>query len=57
MHDHLHNTLVPTNEGYIDRRYINVCPDVNNNSPVLISDLVSEMYQIPNKIITLCNVE
>lgn len=56
-HGHCHDMLVPTNEGYLDKRYINVCPDVNDNSPILLLDLVNEVKQMPDKVITFNRYE
>jgi calcineurin-like phosphoesterase family protein len=39
IHGHTHNQFVLTSEGKIDRRYVNVCPDVNNYVPVSLEQI------------------
>jgi calcineurin-like phosphoesterase family protein len=51
-HGHLHDMFILTEEGYKDKRYINVCPDVNNNSPTPLTTLIEKTKQEPNKFIT-----
>lgn len=52
VHGHCHDMYVLTDDSYLDKRYINVCPDVNNNSPTLLLSLVSLIKESTPKRIT-----
>lgn len=40
-HGHMHYMHVTKEDNSIDDRYINVCPDLHNNQPILINTLIT----------------
>lgn len=41
LHGHLHDMYVVDENGCRDTRYVNVCPDIHKNKPILISSLLN----------------